>query len=196
MRFSFVVSLSILILIASSTSQAQAPRRDPLWDGGSRGAGSAPGGSGSASQVADDKRFLQRSLDSGLAAVTLASLAVNKGVSLEVKQFGRKAVDERGGLNDDFNYMAGQLALQMSPAKMSKRDREELNKLNYLSGADFDRELLAYTSDTYRKDLQTLHEESRKVRDPELKHYVEKGVQIVEELTGLLDKNAVSKGQG
>ena len=100
-----------------------------------------------------DKMFLKKASMGGYAEVQLGQLAAQKGNSDEVKKFGQKMVDDHTALNDQMKPFAEAAGLQ-PPTKLSPKDQAEYDKLNGLSGDDFDKEYLAYMVKDHHIDLR------------------------------------------
>ena len=87
-----------------------------------------------------DERFIRNATQNGIADIKIGMLAVEKG-GPEVKDLGKKMVDDHTQINKDMGEVA-ELLGTMLPKKMSKEDEAEYQKLNGLSGKDFDTEYL------------------------------------------------------
>jgi putative membrane protein len=74
------------------------------------------------------------------------------------------------------------------PSAPSKHAQEEYEKLNRLSGADFDREYLAYMQKDHHKDLAEFRQEEATVTDPTLKDAVIRGEHMIAQHTHIVDK--------
>ena len=84
-----------------------------------------------------DKMFLQKASEGGMAEVQLGQLAAQKGNSAEVKQFGQKMVEDHTRLNEQMKPIADTLGVN-APKHLNKVDQAEYDKLSSLSGDAFD----------------------------------------------------------
>ena len=137
--------------------------------------GVAPGNPKAAAQ---DRLFLNTAVQGGLAEVQLGTLATQKSGNDMVKQLGQKLVDDHTALDDMLKANAKATGVSV-PDKPSKKDMAEYNKLNGLSGAEFDKEFLAYAVKDHKKDLSDYQEEDGKTPNPDLKATVDKGIQMI-----------------
>lgn len=144
-------------------------------------------------QAMKDKAFLHDAGQGGMAEVQLGQLASQKAASDEVKQFGQKMVADHTALNEEMKPIADKMGVR-SATKLSKKDQAEYDKLNGLSGDEFDKEYLAYMVKDHHKDLQTFHTEASSVTDADLRAAVEKGMQVISQHTQIVDRLAAEKG--
>ena len=144
-------------------------------------------------QSLKDKMFLRKAAAGGMAEVQLGQLAADKAGSADVKSFGQKMVTDHTALNNDMKPIAEQMGV-MLPKKIKKEDQAEYDKLNGMSGDDFDKEYLAYMVKDHHDDMREFRMEDGTVQDPTLKAAVDKGLQVIREHTRMVDKMAKDKG--
>ncbi len=154
--------------------------------------GSPSTGAGDA-QTMKDKMFLRKAAAGGMAEVQLGQLAADKGGSPDVKAFGQKMVTDHTALNNDMKPIAEQMGVTL-PKKIKPADQAEYDKLNAMSGDDFDKEYLSYMVKDHHEDLREFRTEDSTVQDPTLKAAVDKGYQVIREHTQMVDKLAKDKG--
>jgi putative membrane protein len=153
---------------------------------------SAPN-SGDVGQVMQDKMFLRKAAEGGIAEVKLGQLAAQKGSSDDVKAFGQKMVDDHTKLNSEMAQVADSMGV-MLPKSMNKEDQAEYDKLNALSGNDFDVEYLSFMVKDHHKDLHEFRIEAASHADPTLRDEVVKASAVIHEHTVMVDKLARAKG--
>jgi putative membrane protein len=140
----------------------------------------------------EDKQFLMKAAEGGLAEVQLGKLAVAKG-GAEVKDFGQKMVDDHTQINKEMGDVADQLGV-MLPKKMNKEDQAEYDKLNGLSGDEFDKEYISYMIKDHRQDLRQFFMESRTAADQTLQEEVMKAAGMIRQHLQIVTKLAGEKG--
>jgi len=150
-------------------------------------------GNTDSSQSMKDKMFLQKAAEGGMAEVQLGQLASEKGSSQDVKDFGQKMVTDHTALNKDMAPIAQSMGV-MVPKKLNKQHQAEYDKLNGLSGDDFDKEYITAMVKDHHKDLREFRNEATSASDPALKAAVEKGVKVISEHTTMINKLAKDKG--
>ena len=145
------------------------------------------------SQTMKDKIFLRHAAEGGMAEVKLGQLATQKASSDDVKAFGQKMVDDHTMLNNEMAPIADSMGVR-TPKGLNKEAQAEYDKLNGLSGTDFDTEYLTAMVKDHHKDLHEFREEVASTTDATLKAAVEKGQSVIREHTMMVDKLAKSKG--
>jgi putative membrane protein len=179
---------------ATSASQTQSPtqpgRPQPHSSPAQQDSGPNAGDVG---QIMQDKMFLRKAAEGGIAEVKLGQLAAQKGSSDDVKAFGQKMVDDHTKLNLEIAQVADSMGV-MLPKSMYKEDQAEYDKLNALSGNDFDIEYLTFMVKDHHKDLHEFRIEAASPTDAALHNEVVKAQSVIHEHTVMVDKLARAKG--
>ena len=128
-----------------------------------------------------------------MAEIQLGQLAAQKAGSEDVKSFAQKMVTDHTDLNDEMKPFADSLGVH-PPKKLSSKDQAEYNKLNSLSGDDFDKEYLAYMLRDHHEALREFRKESENTPDPSLTAAVDKGEAVIRQHTHMVTVLAKSKG--
>jgi len=149
----------------------------------------APGATG---QQMADKQFIRTAAEADIAEVKLGMLAAQKG-SPEVKVFAQKMIDDHTQMNKEMGTVADSLGV-MLPKKMNKDDQAEYDKLNGLSGKDFDTEYILYTSKSHRQDLHDFRVEATVASDPGLEAEVMKAAATMRDHMQAIAKLATDEG--
>jgi putative membrane protein len=149
--------------------------------------------SGDVGQVMADKMFLRKAAEGGIAEVKLGQLAAKKGSTDDVRAFAQKMVDDHTKLNNDVASVADAMGV-MLPKEMNKEDQAEYDKLNALSGNDFDIEYLTFMVKDHHKDLHAFRIEAASPTDPALHDAVVRAEGVVHEHTVMVDKLARARG--
>ena len=137
--------------------------------------------------------FLRKAAEGGIAEVKLGQLAAQKASSDDVKDFGQKMVDDHTKLNLDIAQVADSMGV-MLPKSMNKEDQAEYDKLNALSGNEFDIEYLTFMVKDHHKDLHEFRIEAASPTDQTLHNEVVKAEGVIHEHTVMVDKLARAKG--
>jgi putative membrane protein len=151
------------------------------------------GMSSDASEVMKDKMFLRKAAAGGMAEVQLGQLATQKAGAQDVKDFGQKMVTDHTALNNEMGLIADSMGVTL-PKKLNKEDQAEYDKLNALSGDDFDKEYVAFMVKDHHQDLREFRTEAASTSDPTLKAAVDKGSKVIYEHMIMIDKMAREKG--
>lgn len=150
----------------------------------------APGQTG---QQMLDKQFLRAAAEGGVADVKMATLAVQKGSTPGVKDLAQKMLDDHTTINKDLAGVADEMSV-MLPKKMNKDDQAEYDKLNGLTGKDFDTEYVVYTARTHWMSLHAFYMEASAAADQDLQAEVVKALGTMHEHMGLIGKTAKAEG--
>jgi putative membrane protein len=183
---------------ATSASQTQPPSQSQTQPGQPQQQSSpaqqdSGPNAGDVGQVMQDKMFLRKAAEGGIAEVKLGQLAAQKGSSDEVKAFGQKMVEDHTKLNLEMAQVADSMGV-MLPKSMNKEDQAEYDKLNALSGNDFDMEYLTFMVKDHHKDLHEFRMEAASPADAALHNEVVKAHGVIHDHTVMVDKLARAKG--
>ena len=140
-----------------------------------------------------DKMFLRKVSEGGMAQVQLGLLASQKASSSDVKKFGQKMVDDHTALNSEISPLAEEMGLK-APKRMNAMDQAEYDKLNGLSGADFDKEYLMFETQDHRKDLREFKREEASTTDPGLKDAAGQGEKMIAGHLRMIEKLDAANG--
>lgn len=147
----------------SSTTGAQAP------------AAAQPAGKDrNAKKIARaDRKFMQDAAEGGLFEVQAGQLAANKASDDKVKQFANKLVEDHQSANNELTALATTKGLEL-PAAPSRSERREIEKLGKESGSKFDQDFARNEVKDHEKDIKKFEKASGKVKDPDLKAWIDK----------------------
>lgn len=174
-------------------SQAQQPNRPGQSSTPLPSMQDSTGRPNDTAQEMKDKMFLRKAAEGGLGEVQLGKLAAVKANSQDVKDYGQKMVDDHTKLNNDMAPIAGSMGV-MLPKKMAKDDQLEYDKLNGMSGDDFDKEYLVYMVKDHHEALREFRVEAVSTSDPELKAAVDNGASVIHLHLVTVAKLARAKG--
>jgi putative membrane protein len=192
---SILFSGSALALLGCATLVAQNPggmggQQQPMpqqSQPGMQGMGNGP--SNSAASMADQS-FVSDSMQGNLAGVKLSQLAEQKSASNDVKQVAQKLESEDTQMNQKW-FEPEAKAMQVSvPKKPSKKENKVMEKLQGLSGADFDKGYITAMLADQQNDLKRFKDESDAAQDPNLKQIAHMGTKVITEHLQVLEQVA------
>lgn len=134
-----------------------------------------------------DKTFLMNASEGGMAEIQLGQLASEKAQNPKVKAFGRKMVRDHTRLSNELLPFATKDGVP-PPTGLTPDDKAEWQKLNGLSGADFDKEYVAFMMKDHQHDQMAFQQEASSTQDGLLKMTVQKGLKVVEMHRAMVDK--------
>lgn len=99
-----------------------------------------------------DENFAKKAAQGGMAEVKLGQLAEQKGSSPEVKNFGRRMVQDHSKANNQLKNVVSQENIPL-PNELDKSDQATYDRLSKLSGDAFDREYARDMVKDHSKDV-------------------------------------------
>ncbi|MBV8116184.1 MAG: DUF4142 domain-containing protein [Silvibacterium sp.] len=138
-----------------------------------------------------DKAFVRKAMEGGLAEVQLGQLASEKASSDDVKQFGQKMVSDHTKLNEQMQPVAHQLGVNL-PTQLSKKDQETKARLQSLSGTAFDNEYIKCMLKDHKKDAAEFKEEAQHTQNPGVQQAAQQGSQVIDQHLQLIEQIAQS----
>ena len=134
------------------------------------GAAAPPAPSRGAALPDDDRTFLLKAAQAGLAEIEMGKLAQRKGGSAAIKRLGaRMAADYR-----KFHEALASLARRKAVALPSALDRESAARagtMQAISGAPFDREYASYVVRDHREAVAAFESAAREAKDRDLRAF-------------------------
>ena len=150
------------------------------------------GAPGQMGQQMQDKAFVRTATEDGIADVKLGQLAIQKG-GPDVKAFAEKIVPDHVAINKELATVADSLGVLL-PKKMNKDDQAEYDKLNGLSGKDFDTEYIPFILKAHWKKLHDFYMEASVAVDPTLASTVVNAMRTMHGHLGLIAEVAKQDG--
>lgn len=172
-----------------SMPQSQSPNSGAQAPGSNSTAGPTAGAPTSA-QDFSERAFISKAMEGGIAEVQLGQLAQQKSQSNDVKQFAAKMVNDHGQMGDKWlKPVAQQMGID-PPSGPTKKDKKEIEKLQGLSGQDFDREYITMMVKDHQKDLKDFQSEAQSAQDPTVKQIADKGSQVIQQHLQIIEQIA------
>lgn len=133
-----------------------------------------------------DKDFLTKAAQGSVNEIKLSELAETKASTPQVKAFAHKMVVEHTALDGKMKPFAQ--AWKLTPATTVDSDHQaELDKLNGLSGTDFDKEYISAMDKDHHEALDLFNAEAKSTTDARFKKVVMQGQSIVGAHTHMAD---------
>ena len=132
----------------------------------------------SAGTASADARLVKKAAAGGLAEVELGQLAVKNGSSEEVKQFGQRMINDHSKANDELKQIASQEHVKL-PSEPDQQDRATKERLEKLSGAEFDQAYMSQMVNDHKKDVAEFERVSRSARNPAVKDFAQQTLPVL-----------------
>jgi len=143
-----------------------------LTQDGAKAAGwPAQSSSSAASNITPaDKQFMEEAADGGLAEVELGKLALRKANSHHVKDFGQRMITDHSAANQQIKKLAARKGVSI-PHDLGKDNKMIRDRLEKLSGSQFDNAYMAEMLKDHKKDVESFRQQSRGANDNEVKNF-------------------------
>lgn len=168
--------VSVLILLAVSTLSFQACNSNKNEKDSVENAENANDKKEDANmgQSDDTNEFAVEAANGGMMEVELGRMAEEKGMSNDVKEFGKMMVADHSKANDELKTIATAKNITL-PATIGEDKQEHVNDLTKLSGKEFDKKYVSMMLDDHQKDVNAFQKASEnKDMDPEVKAFAAK----------------------
>jgi putative membrane protein len=115
-----------------------------------------------------DRTFVMQAGQLSMMEVELGRLAVQRGSSAGVKQYGQEMVDEHTRANQELMQLVMQKQVEL-PTDMSTQNTALIDRLSGLSGRSFDTAYKQAMIDSHNQAIALFQAQSQQGQDPELK---------------------------
>lgn len=126
--------------------------------------------SSSSKLSASDKKFVMDAATGGMEEVQLGQIAAQKASDSDVKNFGQRMVDDHTKANDQLKQVASQKGVTV-PSTLPASKQKDVDKLNKLSGAAFDKAYVSMMVKDHKKDVADFQKESKSGKDSDVKGF-------------------------
>jgi putative membrane protein len=177
--------VGMTLLIAAADLSAQGTSSGST-SGGTSATGSSTGSAGAmksgsgAALSSEDKNFANKAAIGGLAEVEMGKLAQQKAASDQVKQFGSRMVDDHSKANDELKQVASAKGITL-PTELDAKHKSKMDKLQKLSGAQFDRAYMDDMVADHKEDVSEFQKQSSSGKDSDLKGFASKTLPTLQE---------------
>ena len=138
----------------------------------------------------DDSQFAVEAMNAGTTEVALGKLAVKKGQSKVVKNFGAMMVKDHSKADTKLLILINAKDIKL-PVTPGAKSQALINKLSQKSGTDFDKAYVSCMLDDHKDAVGLFTTEAKKLQDPDLKNFAIKTLPILEnhleEITAIHD---------
>lgn len=125
-----------------------------------------------------DKQFLTNASQGNYDEIQLGKLAEQKATNPAVKSFGRRMVTDHTRLTEKMKPFAKSWDIN-APTALSSDAQKEYDKLQGMSGKDFDKEYIDDMVTDHGHDLDAFTKEVKDTKDAKFKAAVEQGKSVV-----------------
>jgi putative membrane protein len=127
-----------------------------------------------------DYKFVHDNARGGLLEVQLGELARQKAESPAVRQFGERMVADHSKANDQLKQIIAQKNAAL-PVGLSHHQNAEIERLQKLSGREFDRQYVDLMVKDHKMDVKEFQDAAKDLSDPDLRTFAKSTLPILEE---------------
>lgn len=135
---------------------------------------------GQIAQLSQDSKIIFKIAGSNLLEIRLGQLAQEKATSPAVKTFGQQMVTEHTNMHNQLTALVSKNGGQFKPG-MSKENQQEVERLEKLSGAEFDRSYMSSMVQHHQEDVAYLQNEGQAARSSEARQLVASGLPVLQQ---------------
>jgi putative membrane protein len=197
MRKMWLCSVPALLTSAALLAQAP-PSGQPSMPSQQQQPSSTAPGPGAAPETAPtgqdfgEQAFVAKALEGNAAEIQLGQLAQERSQSNDVKQFAQKMVSDHSQMTDKwFKPVAKQMGVS-EPKGPSKKDKKLIEKLQGMSGQQFDTEYIQAMVKDHKADLKDFQNEAQMAQNPGVKQIAQQGATIISQHLQMIEQIAQS----
>jgi putative membrane protein len=124
--------------------------------------------------------FVREAALGNMAEVELGQLAVSKSSNADVKQFGQRMVTDHGKALQDLKAVAVQENFQL-PTALDDKHRPVKDRLEKLSGGDFDRAYVKEMVRDHNEDVRVFQEQALRGTNAAVRDYAARTLPTLQE---------------
>lgn len=175
----FLAACALLAATVAASGAGGAQNADSGGGSQSPNAGGHGAGHG-AGRSSQDTKFATFAAMGGAAEVEMGRLAAQQGASDEVRQFGRRMVDEHTRANGELTQLAASKGMTL-PAALDAKHQSAMRRMQALTGERFDREYVKMMVAYHRKTVAEFRREAERGADPDLKAFAARALPALRE---------------
>jgi putative membrane protein len=130
--------------------------------------------------TSSDFKFVTDAKRGGMEEVQLGELAKQKAANPAVREFGERMITDHQKANEQLKDIV-QKKGALVPASLSHHETSRLERLQKLSGAEFDKAYISDMVSDHKTDVKEFEKATKNLSDPELKAFAEKTLPTLQE---------------
>jgi len=128
---------------------------------------------------AGDQQFVQEAAKGDAAEIELGQLAESKAANPDVKAFGERMVTDHSKNRDEVRMLADKEHVTL-PTKLGEKENAQKEKLQALSGSQFDKAYMSYMVSEHKTDVMKFKEAASNAQDPSVKQFAEQSLPVLQ----------------
>jgi putative membrane protein len=127
-----------------------------------------------------DYKFAVDAFHANASEVELAQLAAQKATDPAVRQFAQRMIQDHTKANDQLKQILTQKGVTV-PTPTSSSEQRELDRLQKLSGVDFDKAYMAHMVKDHKKDVKEFQKAANTATDTDIKAFAANTLPILQD---------------
>jgi len=128
--------------------------------------------------VEDDAQYLTDAAEILLSEIEIGKLGLAKSSNPEVKKFAQALVTDHTKALEELNALANKKTISI-PTTITEEGREEYNKLDKYTSAEFDKKFIDLTTDDHEKAVDKMTEIAQKATDSDIKTWSSRQITLM-----------------
>ena len=128
--------------------------------------------------VEDDAQYLTDAAEILLSEIEIGKLGLAKSSNPEVKKFAQALVTDHTKALEELNALANKKTISI-PTTITEEGREEYNKLDKYTSAEFDKKFIDLTTDDHEKAVDKMTEIAQKATDADIKTWSSRQITVM-----------------
>ncbi len=128
------------------------------------------GGDHGSGRMTADARFVMFAAMGSTAEIEMGRLAVQKGASEDVRQFGQRMIDDHTRSNEELMRLASPKGIT-PPTALDAKHQAAMRKMSALTGERFDREYAKMMVNDHKKTVSEFQREAARGADADIKAF-------------------------
>jgi putative membrane protein len=126
-----------------------------------------------------ERKFLEKAAQHNLAEIQTGRLAAAQAANSEVKNFGKMMEQDHTKAYEEVVQLAKAKGVSL-PGEPDRGHKKGAEKLQKLTGAEFDRKYMSEMVKDHEKDVKEFQKMSRAAKDPDVKAFASKTLPVLE----------------
>lgn len=127
-----------------------------------------------------DYKFAVEASRGGMAEVSLGQLAAQKSTDPAVQQFAQRMVQDHTKANQQLAQILAQKGVTI-PTETSSSEQREMDRLQKLSGTDFDKAYMKHMLKDHKTDVKEFQNAAQDTKDTDLKAFAANTLPVLQD---------------
>ena len=136
-----------------------------------------------------DRTFIEKATRGNLAEIKVGGLAVERGSSKSVRDFGQRLVDDHTKANEDLRTLAREKGVDV-PTSVSPDQKAVYDRLSKLSGREFDQAFMKQMASDHKEAISLFNDQTKLGTDRDLKSFANRTLSTLKTHQNMAERGA------